>query len=159
MDIDTQPETAVAQTVDQLIAAQFDSVCEALATLKTQLVPLQAQLRSLEKTVQKELKQRPNNADKKKERAAARKSAGLSKPGRVTAALSEFLKIASDGLVSRAEVSRIVIEYVASHNLQHPENRKLILPDAKLKALFKVADTEQLTFFNLDRYISQQFVA
>jgi hypothetical protein len=159
MEIDSAPEVTVAasppasvpvvDTADAIINNHFETVSAFLNTLKTQLVPLQSQLRALEKLVQKELKQRPSAA-KKKERA--RKSL---KPGRVSPALSQFLQVGAEVLFTRPDVTRLILEYTARNNLQQGPN---ITADAGLKKLLALPDGEQLTVFNLDRHLLPHFV-
>jgi chromatin remodeling complex protein RSC6 len=47
--------------------------------------------------------------------------------------------------------------YIRAHSLQDKENGRKILPDTKLKKLLKVSDTDELTYFNLQRYMSPHF--
>ena len=42
-------------------------------------------------------------------------------------------------------------------NFQDPQNGRRILADSKLKKLLKLTDTDELTYFNLQRYMSPHF--
>jgi chromatin remodeling complex protein RSC6 len=46
---------------------------------------------------------------------------------------------------------------VKEHNLNKPTNRRIILPDEKLKKILNVKDDEEVTFFILQRLISHHF--
>ena len=54
---------------------------------------------------------------------------------------------------SRTHITRKMIEYIKTNNLVDPKNRRRIIPDRQLQALFKIPVGEQLTFRNLQRYL------
>ena len=41
-----------------------------------------------------------------------------------------------------------VLKYIADHELQNPENRKVIKPDESLKKLLGIEDGDEVTYFN-----------
>ncbi len=71
--------------------------------------------------------------------------------------LADFLGVPVGTLMSRADVTPKMNKYIREHGLQDRDGRK-INPDDKLKALFKLDDTMVLSYFNIQRYISQHFV-
>ena len=60
--------------------------------------------------------------------------------------------------VARTEVTQYIIKYIKEHDLQFPENRKVIKPDKSLKNLLAVPKKEEVTYFNLQRYMNRHFV-
>ena len=60
--------------------------------------------------------------------------------------------------VARTEVTQYLIGYIKENNLQHPDNRKVIDPNADLKKLLGVKDSDEVTYFNLQRYMNQHFL-
>ena len=54
-------------------------------------------------------------------------------------------------------VTREINNYIRTYNLQDPENGRHINPDEKLAALLKIPDGENLTYFNLQKYMSPHF--
>ena len=60
--------------------------------------------------------------------------------------------------VSRTEVTREITTYIRNNNLQDPQNKRIILADLKLKELLKLKPNDELTYFNLQRYIGPHFV-
>ena len=59
--------------------------------------------------------------------------------------------------LARTAVTSKIIAYVKEHNLQNPERKKEIVPDAKLKELLKPADEQVVTFFNLQTFMKNHF--
>jgi upstream activation factor subunit UAF30 len=65
---------------------------------------------------------------------------------------AELAAIVGTDPVSRGEVTSKVWDYIKSHNLQNPENRREILADDKLR---KVFGKDKLTMFEMTKYLSQ----
>ncbi len=60
-------------------------------------------------------------------------------------------------LFARTTVTQRIIKYITENKLQNPNNRKIIIPDKKLKDLLNLSDTDELTYFNLQKYMNQHF--
>ena len=56
--------------------------------------------------------------------------------------------------MARTDVTREINKYIRIHDLQDKENKRNINPNDKLSTLLKLSDTDELTYFNLQRYIS-----
>ena len=54
--------------------------------------------------------------------------------------------------LSRGEVVSKVWDYIKSHNLQNPENRREILADDKLKEVF---GKDKVTMFEMNKHLAQ----
>jgi chromatin remodeling complex protein RSC6 len=54
-------------------------------------------------------------------------------------------------------VTREINKYIRSHNLQDTNNGRKINPDTKLQTLLKLTQADELTYFNLQRYMSPHF--
>ena len=62
--------------------------------------------------------------------------------------------------VMREETSntRIKInQYIKDNALQSTENKQIIIPDEKLKNLLKIKENEEVTYFNLQKYMNPHF--
>jgi upstream activation factor subunit UAF30 len=59
--------------------------------------------------------------------------------------------------MARTEVTREINKYIRSNSLQHPDNGRKILPDKALGKLLKVSKADELTYFNLQKYMSPHF--
>jgi chromatin remodeling complex protein RSC6 len=68
------------------------------------------------------------------------------------------LGLAGSEQIARTDVTSKVIAYVKAQNLQNPENKKQIVPDAKLGAILQ-SGNDVVTFFNLQTYLKKHFLA
>ena len=69
-----------------------------------------------------------------------------------------FLEVENGTELPRTEVTRRVNRYVKENDLQNPENKKQILADGKLKSLLYLSDDDELTYFNLQRFMKIHFL-
>ena len=76
-------------------------------------------------------------------------------PSNISDELADFLGKEKGTKLARTEVTRGIQQYIRINDLQDKENKRDIKPDEKLSALFNIPDGEQLTYFNLQRYITQ----
>jgi chromatin remodeling complex protein RSC6 len=59
--------------------------------------------------------------------------------------------------MARTVVTKEINTYIRNHNLQDKENGRKINPDTKLAALLKLKKSDELTYFNLQKYMSPHF--
>jgi chromatin remodeling complex protein RSC6 len=59
--------------------------------------------------------------------------------------------------MARTSVTREINNYIRLNNLQDKSNGRKINPDAKLQSLLKLDQADELTYFNLQRYMSPHF--
>jgi len=109
------------------------------------------------KAVRKEIRKiRQHIEDPTGEKQEARtKNNGFNKPQKVTDALKTFLSLADDEMISRSQVSNHMNKYFEANNLK--AGQKISLDD-KLKALLEVPEGTQLTFLNLQHYLSKHYI-
>ena len=91
----------------------------------------------------------PTKPPAKASAKSAKPQNALQKPLQPSA---ELAAIVGSDPVSRGEVTRKVWDYIKSHNLQNPENRREILADDKLR---KVFGKGKVTMFEMTKYLSQ----
>jgi chromatin remodeling complex protein RSC6 len=60
--------------------------------------------------------------------------------------------------MARTEVSREINAYIQQNSLQDKANGRKIHPDAKLSQLLKLNKDDELTYFNLQRYMKHHFI-
>jgi len=114
-------------------------------------------IKEIEKSHTKDLKTASKNG-RKRRGPGNRKPAGFITPILVSDELAKFLGKEAGAKISRVEVTQGVNAYIREHNLKDAKNGRKINPDAKLKKLLKVQDGEDLTFFNLQRYLKSHFL-
>ena len=130
-----------------------------LATMRETVATLLGQIKRLEKRVHREIK----DARKRKRRVKVdengvevkRAPSIFERPTQISEELCHFLTKSKGTLMSRSEVTKAVNNYVKEHNLK---NKHDIKPDAPLKKLLGVPEGEQLTYFNLQRYLNKHYV-
>ncbi|MDA8031394.1 MAG: SWIB/MDM2 domain-containing protein [Alphaproteobacteria bacterium] len=139
-----------------LISQQFEGLLTSLSTFRSQITALQQQLRVLEKTVSKEVKQAKKIAAKHKNRGN-RKPSGFARPTKISSELCGFMGKEIGAEVARTEVTQYVIKYIADKGLQNPNNRKIIIPDESLTKLLGINDEDEVTYFNLQKFMNKHF--
>lgn len=88
------------------------------------------------------------------------KKAGQSKPpcqGHISVAMSDFLGVPHDHMMSRRDVINGLNSYIKEKSLQSPKDGRIIIPDDRLKTLLSIPDNIDLTYFNMQKYINPHF--
>jgi chromatin remodeling complex protein RSC6 len=114
--------------------------------------------KTLEKTVSRDLKAALKASSKRKRATGNRQPSGFVKPTLISNELAEFLGKTVGTEMARTEVSKEINKYIQSNNLKDPANGRKINPDAKLAKLLKLNKTDELTYFNLQRYMKHHFI-
>jgi upstream activation factor subunit UAF30 len=152
---------AVADSADATdaadLAAQSTEFLAKLNQLGSLLASLKTEYRSLEKKWSREIKTAQKSQAKRKRKSGNRQPSGFVKPTKISDELAKFLEKPAGTEMARTDVTREINKYIRSHNLQDKENGRKINPDAKLQTLLKLKKTDELTYFNLQRYMSPHF--
>jgi len=149
-------EVEVADTEDQLNEQSIEFVAK-LQQIGTLISSLKTEFRCLEKKWSRELKSAQKQSSKRKRKSGNRAPSGFVKPTRISDELSNFLAKPVGSEMARTEVTREINKYIRTHNLQDKANGRKINPDAKLATLLKLKKTDELTYFNLQKYMSPHF--
>ena len=139
------------------ITEQFSDVLSVLTGFRQQITMLQNHIRGLEKNVKKQMRVLHREA-KKNRNKGNRKPSGFAVPTLISPELCDFMKRPHGSEVARTEVTQYIINYIKENNLQFPQNRKVIKPDKSLKTLLAVPAKEEVTYFNLQRFMNRHFV-
>jgi len=150
-------ETTAVEDVEASIAAQSVEFMAKLNQLSSMIATLKTEYRSIEKKWARELKAAQKTSSKKKKRAGNRAPSGFVKPTKISDELAKFLEKPTGTEMARTDVTREINKYIRSHNLQDVGNGRKINPDQKLQSLLKLKKTDELTYFNLQRYMSPHF--
>ena len=153
------PETPVSAGPSAASAdvSMFAASHTKLQTLVAALASLRSELRGIERHVERELRAARKASDKKRRKNVNRQPSGFVKPTLISNELAAFLGKAAGAEMARTEVTREINTYIRDKKLQCETNGRRILPDAKLKKLLKLQDGEELTYFNLQRFMSPHF--
>ena len=118
---------------------------------------LRSEFRLLERQTARELKNAQKASQKKKRKVGNRAPSGFVKPTLISNELAGFLGKPEGSEMARTDVTREINKYIRTNNLQDKENGRKIIPDKKLTSLLKLKKGDELTYFNLQRYMSPHF--
>lgn len=119
---------------------------------------LKSEFKALEKSVARELKSAQKSASKKKRSSGNRAPSGFVKPTRISDELALFLGKEKGTELARTAVSKEINAYIRANSLQDKENGRKIHADAKLTKLLKLGKEDELTYFNLQKYMKNHFI-
>ena len=139
------------------LSDSFQELLGQLAVLRSQLTSVTGQVRALQKRSERELKNAQKAGRKRARKTGNRAPSGFVKPTKISKELAKFLGKPHGTEMARTEVTREVNTYIRAHKLQDPKNGRRILADSKLRSLLKLKKDDELTYFNLQRYMSPHF--
>jgi chromatin remodeling complex protein RSC6 len=149
-DGDEKTDGALSENVVQVLADKIGNLASIVKDIQASLKPVLKEHDKLRKIVERIQKKRDN----------ARKSpSGFAKPNKISDELCDFIGVPHGTEKSRTDITRYINAYVKEHNLNKPTNRRIILPDEKLKKILKINNNEEVTFIILQRLISHHFPA
>ena len=152
----TEAPAAPATTLDD----DLKSVLTSLTSLRETVSSMITEVKRLDKRVHREIK----DARRRKRRVAAVSENGepvkrrltiFEIPTKVSDELCRFLGHPAGTLISRSNVTKQLNTYVKEKNLKNKHN---IQPDAPLRKLLQVPESEQLTYFNLQKYLNKHYI-
>jgi chromatin remodeling complex protein RSC6 len=141
-----------------LSAELNDEIADLLKNLQSRSAldnAIKINAKSIEKKVAKMTKLMEKTTKKRK--SSQNKVSGFEKPTAISDELAKFVGEPVGTMLARTAVSKKIHEYVKSNNLQNPSNRRIIIPDAKLKKLLKTSGTDELSYFNLQKFLKVHF--
>ena len=131
-----------------------DSTCTRDSCL-TEIASLRSYIKSLTKIVRKiKAKLDDPTGEKSSKRA---KNNGFNREQKISEDLRKFLGLPEGQLVSRSTVTKSINEYVKANGLKHPDNGRVLILDQKLKDLLKPPADVQVTFLNLQKFLSPHY--
>ena len=157
-------ETAAATKVESV-----DHLKNVLSTLNEQANVIKTLIGTIKNVIKdsdkqsKELEKLRNKRSRvKTERSADALPSGITKPVAITDELAKFLGVAPGTLVPRNEVTKGVSAYVKKNEISDPTNKqRFVLDDRPAAKALKVLlgnPTEDVTYFNLQKYLKHHYV-
>lgn len=144
-------ETSGIQQKLNEFSAKLQQISSIFSTMK-------GDFKTLEKCVSREMKAAQKASSKRAKRAGNRQPSGFVKPTRISDELAKFLGKTVGTEMARTDVSKEINAYIRANNLQRPDNGRFIVPDAKLTTLLKLGKNDELSYFNLQRYMKPHFI-
>jgi chromatin remodeling complex protein RSC6 len=146
-----EPEVSVVSQ-----SLEFVSKLNQISVLFNQL---KTEYKTLEKKWLKELKASSKSSKHKKRKINANRApSGFVKPALISDELATFLQKPVGTWLARTDVTREINLYIQKNKLQDTTNGRRIIPDGKLATLLKLQSTDELTYFNLQKYMSSHFI-
>jgi chromatin remodeling complex protein RSC6 len=157
VSVPTEEHAAVTTESTSTVFDQFSGFMSKLQAISTQMSSLRTEFRNIERQVSRELKAAAKISQKRKRKAGNRAPSGFVKPTLISNELAGFLGKPEGTEMARTEVTREINAYIREHKLQDKENGRKIIADKKLTGLLKLKKGDELTYFNLQRYMSPHF--
>ena len=81
------------------------------------------------------------------------------KPVSLSKEMCKFTGWEKDCPKSRVDVTKFICKYIREKELQNPSDRRIILPDDKLKKLLSIdgSESDPLTYYSLQKKIQHHF--
>jgi chromatin remodeling complex protein RSC6 len=93
----------------------------------------------------------------KKKRNPNRAPSGFVKPALISEELAAFLGKPIGTEMARTSVTKEINLYIKENSLGDKSNGRHIIPDEALSTLLKLKPEDELTYFNLQRFMSHHF--
>ena len=157
----TAPVAEVASDVAAVdassVSSEFTNFTQKLQQLSSMISSLKTEFRAIEKKASRELKTAAKASHKRKRKTGNRSPSGFVKPTLISDELATFLGKANGTQMARTDVTREINAYIRTNQLQDKTNGRRINADVNLSSLLKLKSGEELTYFNLQRYMSPHF--
>jgi hypothetical protein len=163
VDTTVAATSAVAPVVEEVtdsssLAAKLAEYNSKIQQLSSIVSLLKTEYKQLEKSVAREMKNAQKNAQKKKRSSGNRAPSGFVKPTLISDELALFLGKEKGTELARTAVSKEINAYIRANSLQDKANGRKIHADTKLAKLLKLGKDDELTYFNLQKYMKNHFI-
>lgn len=156
--IDAPVDTAVDSETDVPISSKLSDFGGKLQQLNVLFATIKTEFKALEKSVSRELKNAHKSSSRRKKATGNRQPSGFIKPTLISDELATFLSKPAGTELARTAVSKEINNYIRTNNLQNPTNGRMINADDKLSKLLNLKTGDQLTYFNLQRFMKHHFI-
>lgn len=145
--------------VESSVAARITEFSAKLQQIGSIFTTMKTDFKNLEKAVSRELKNAQKSSSKRRKVSTGnRQPSGFVKPTRISDELAKFLGKSVGVEMARTAVSKEINAYIREKGLQDASNGRKINPDASLTKLLNLQKTDELTYFNLQRYMKHHFI-
>lgn len=155
------PEVAAVDGLDaeSSAAARITEFSAKLQQIGSIFASMKADFKNIEKAVARELKIAQKSSSKRRKVSTGNRApSGFVKPTRISDELAKFLGKSAGVEMARTSVSKEINAYIREKGLQDPANGRKINPDTSLTKLLNLQKTDELTYFNLQRYMKHHFI-
>jgi upstream activation factor subunit UAF30 len=158
--VESVPETVESSTElseEQSLLADYTNLslkCQQAAAI---LSTMKKELLALEKKTNRVLRTIKKTSSKRKSKSGNKQPSGFTKATPISQELAKFLGKTPDTEMARTDVTKEINSYIRAHKLQDPQNGRKINPDKALSTLLRIKSGDELTYFNLQRFMSPHF--
>lgn len=154
---ETESKSTNISNKQDVIIQRFSSILYELSQLKTHISGIQQEIKETEKIIKKDMNM-AIRIQKKKE-ATGKKRSGFAVPTKISKELAIFMKKKpEETMVARTEVTKFIISYIKSNNLQDNTNGQNINADKNLSILLGLKENDTLSYFNIQKYMNRHFI-
>jgi chromatin remodeling complex protein RSC6 len=147
----------VVESIDASFTDKSDEFFGKLQQLGSMISSLKTEYRSLQKQWSRDMKIVQKQSSKNKRKSGNRKPSGFVKPTRISDELASFLGKEKGTEMARTSVTKEINAYIRANGLQDTTNGRKINPDTKLSSLLKLKKEDELTYFNLQKFMCHHF--
>ena len=148
---------ATRESVVEWFDKMVDDMKDEIVRLKQEKLPGSKFLRTLNKNL-KNLKTKTVRVMGKKPAKRSNTNSGFLKQVPISKEMAKFTGWEPKELKSRVDVTKFLCNYIKEHNLQNPEDRRVILPDSRLRKLLHIKTGDPpLTYYRIQSCIKPHF--
>jgi hypothetical protein len=148
-------QVPVSEVIDGLVK-RTQELRDVLAENMKELVRLQKRVaRDLKEASKRRRKVRKDGVDGEQ---VAKRPTIFTTPLPLKDELATFLGKSKGTLMTPAEVTKAVRQYIDTHGLKDKENGHMIHPDTAMRRVLGVSDQEHLTYRNIQKYLYKLYV-
>ena len=136
---------------------EFQNIYVQLHQFRTSISAMLVDLRRAGKVIQKEYRVNSRKGYRRRQTMSKRAPSGFAKPTMISNELCDFLGKPYGTEMARTEVTKYLTKYIKSNNLQAKNDKRYILPDGPLAELLKVKNEDEVTYFNLQKWMKPHF--
>lgn len=154
-----EPVAAAPESTESTIFEKLAEYGAKIQQVSNLLSTLKSDYKTLEKIVVREIKAAQKSSSRRKKTSSGNRApSGFVKPTLISDELAKFLGKSTGTEMARTEVSKEINAYINSNNLKDQKNGRIIHPDSKLTVLLNVKPGDELTYFNLQKYMKHHFI-
>jgi len=154
-----EPVVDTPEAVENATSVKLAEFGAKIQQVSNILSTLRADFKALEKSFARDLKAAQKSSGRKRKVSNVnRQPSGFAKPTRISDELAKFLGKPVGTELARTGVSKEINKYIRDNNLQDKTNGRLIHPDTKLASLLNIKSNDELTYFNLQRFMKHHFI-
>lgn len=151
-----QTESSEQIVLDDSLTDEIADILNCITSMKNQLVELTRRVKSYEKASARRVKSMIKELNKKKARSAKPPS-GFAKPVTISHELCEFMQCPYGTQLARTAVTKFISSYIKEQGLGNKLNKKAILLDERLGALFNLDEGTEIEYFSIQKHMNHHF--